>query len=94
VRTLLVSAVLAAMTRSAHAQQQEQKLLDRLLKPDMSLESNLQQKQFTTGGATLDKKARTNRGNTSRGCKVNSPSHVDSRVSNRSVRASGATFLR
>jgi hypothetical protein len=25
----------------------------------MSLESNLQQKQFTTGGATLDKKART-----------------------------------
>jgi len=44
---------------TARAQQQEQKLLDRLLKPDMSLESNLQTKQFTTGGATLDKKART-----------------------------------
>ena len=59
VRTLLYLALVAAMTITARAQQQEQKLLDRLLKPDMSLESNLQQKQFTAGGATLDKKART-----------------------------------
>ena len=58
-RALLFSAVLAATIVSARAQQQEQKLLDRLLKPDTSLESNLQKKQFTAGGATLEKKART-----------------------------------
>lgn len=58
-RALLISAVVAATVITARAQQHEQKLLDRLLKPDMSLESNLQTKQFTTAGATLDKKART-----------------------------------
>ena len=58
-RTLLLSAVFAATIGTARAQQQEQKLLDRLLKPDISLESNLQTKQFTTGGAALEKKART-----------------------------------
>jgi hypothetical protein len=59
VRALLFSAVFAATIITARAQQQEQKLLDRLLKPDMSLESNLQTKQFTAGGATIEKRART-----------------------------------
>jgi hypothetical protein len=59
VRALLVSAVFLATVITARAQQQEQKLLDRLLKPDVSLESNLQQKQFTAAGGTIDKRART-----------------------------------
>ena len=59
VRALLVSAVLSATIITAHAQQQEQKLLDRLLKPEMSLENSAQGKQFTAGGATIGKQART-----------------------------------
>jgi hypothetical protein len=43
----------------ATAQEQERKLLDRLLKPDMSLQNNAQEKQFVAGGATVEKKART-----------------------------------
>ena len=58
-RALLISAVLSATLITAHAQQQEQKLLDRLLKPEMSLENSAQGKQFTAGGATIDKQART-----------------------------------
>jgi hypothetical protein len=50
---------LSATLITAHAQQQEQKLLDRLLKPEMSLENSAQGKQFTAGGATIDKQART-----------------------------------
>jgi hypothetical protein len=38
---------------------QERKLVDRLLKPDMSLQNSAQEKQFTVDGATLQKKART-----------------------------------
>ena len=59
VRTLLISAVLMASAISGRAQQQEQKLLDRVLKPDMSLENAAQTKQFTAGGATVDKRVRT-----------------------------------
>ena len=44
---------------TASAQEQDRKLLDRLLKPDMSLSNKEQDKQFTAGGATIDKKART-----------------------------------
>ncbi|HEV3409747.1 MAG TPA: hypothetical protein VG095_05610 [Chthoniobacterales bacterium] len=43
----------------AHAQEQERKLLDRLLRPDMSLQNNAQTKQFTAAGATVTKKAPT-----------------------------------
>ena len=43
----------------ARAQEQEKKLLDRLLKPDMTLQNDAQGKQFTAGGSTLDKKAPT-----------------------------------
>ena len=44
---------------NVNAQIQEKKLLDRLLKPDMSLQNSQQDKQFVAGGATLEKKART-----------------------------------
>lgn len=42
-----------------HAQEQEKKLLDRLLKPDTSLQNEAQGKQFTPAGATMTKTART-----------------------------------
>lgn len=52
----------ASICLSAHlvcAQEQEKKLLDRLLKPDMSLENEAQGKRFTTSGANINKKATT-----------------------------------
>ena len=52
-------AFLAIGIATAAAQEQDRKLLDRLLKPDMSLSSNVQNKQFTAGGVTIDKRART-----------------------------------
>jgi hypothetical protein len=59
VRALLISVLLAGAIIPARAQQQEPKLLDRLLKPNMSLENKSYDKQLDAGGATLDKKART-----------------------------------
>ena len=44
---------------NANAQIQEKKLLDRLLKPDMSLQNSQQDKQFVARGPTQEKKART-----------------------------------
>lgn len=43
----------------ATAQEQEGKLMDRLLKPDMSLQNNAQTKQFNGGGSAPTKTART-----------------------------------
>jgi hypothetical protein len=46
---------------AAFAQEQEHKLLDRLLKPDTSLSNSAQNKKFTGGrDASFDKKARSN----------------------------------
>lgn len=42
-----------------HAQEQEKKLLDRLLKPDTSLQNSAQDKQFQARGATTTKAVRT-----------------------------------
>jgi hypothetical protein len=56
VRALLISVLLAGAIIPARAQQQEPKLLDRLLKPNMSLENKSYDKQLDAGGATLDKK--------------------------------------
>lgn len=42
----------------AHAQEQEKKLLDRLLKPDMALQNDAQAKQFTAAGTTTTKTVR------------------------------------
>jgi len=48
-----------ALLGSANAQEQERKLLDRLLKPNMSLQNSVQEKQFIAGGTTTTKQART-----------------------------------
>jgi len=40
-----------------HAQDQESKLVDRLLRPDMTLRNNAQNKQFIADGASINKKA-------------------------------------
>lgn len=51
--------VCLCLARAASAQEQERKLIDRLLKPDMSLQNSLQQKQFVARGTTSAKQART-----------------------------------
>jgi hypothetical protein len=41
------------------AQDQEHKLVDRLLRPDMTLQNSQQNKKFIADGTSIDKKART-----------------------------------
>jgi hypothetical protein len=48
--------VLVALS-CADAQDQESKLVDRLLRPDMTLGNNAQNKQFVADGASINKKA-------------------------------------
>ena len=43
--------------RCIHAQDQESKLVDRLLRPDTALRNNAQNKQFRADGASINKKA-------------------------------------
>ena len=50
---LLVLIVLSCV----HAQDQESKLVDRLLRPDMTLRNNAQNKKFIADGASINKKA-------------------------------------
>jgi len=59
VRAILFSVSLAVAIGTMRAQEQEQKLLDRLLKPNMSLQNTSYDKQFAARGARLDKRART-----------------------------------
>jgi hypothetical protein len=40
-----------------NAQEQENKLVDRLLRPDMTLQNNAQKKKFVAAGAPLDRQA-------------------------------------
>jgi hypothetical protein len=48
--------VLIALS-GVHAQDQESKLVDRLLRPDTTLRNNAQNKQFVADGASVNKKA-------------------------------------
>ena len=59
VRTRLMIALIFVGVTAAQAQEQERKLLDRLLKPDMSLQSTDQTKQFVASGEVMTKKAPT-----------------------------------
>lgn len=60
VRPLFLSfLILCSGAVLASAQVQEKKLLDRLLKPDMTLQNNMQDKQFAAADATITKKAPT-----------------------------------
>ena len=60
VRTLVTCWMLSfCVVVVASAQEQERKLIDRLLKPDMSLQNSLQQKEFRVGGNTSSRQIRT-----------------------------------
>jgi hypothetical protein len=61
VRILVALAILLAATSAAVAQQQENKLMDRLLRPDLTLANSAQNKKFTNTqtAATFNKPART-----------------------------------
>jgi hypothetical protein len=53
-----IGILLLAILCSASAQDQEKKLVDRLLKPDMSLQNDAQNKKFTgDGSASINKRA-------------------------------------
>jgi len=53
-----VGVLLLAVLCSANAQDQEKKLVDRLLKPDMTLQNDAQNKKFTgDGSASINKRA-------------------------------------
>ncbi len=56
-RSLLAYCLLFSCTHLASAQEQEQKLLDRLLKPNAALQSSAQNKKFLADGASIDKRA-------------------------------------
>lgn len=54
---IVVFPMLLASVWTISAQEQERKLLDRLLKPDMSLTNSAQDKQFSAARASVDKRA-------------------------------------
>ena len=58
-RALLAFIVLLSGIAAASAQEQENKLMDRLLRPDMQMANPAQQKKFVADGASVDKRART-----------------------------------
>jgi hypothetical protein len=58
VRTLaLTSLLILSVLANAHGQDQEKKLIDRLLKPDMELRNGAQDKKFMADGASINKRA-------------------------------------
>jgi hypothetical protein len=59
VRPAVIAAILFASATAGNAQQQERKLIDRLLRPDFSLQNNAQHKQFVAEGTVTTKKATT-----------------------------------
>jgi hypothetical protein len=60
VRIVFAIATLSIAASSAFAQEQEGKLIDRLLKPNLALENSAQNKKFANTGTTVfDKPART-----------------------------------
>jgi hypothetical protein len=57
-KLLTISVLLLAASCCLRAQDQERKLVDRLLRPDMSLQSSEQKKKFIADGTSINKKAR------------------------------------
>ena len=57
-KLLTISVLLLAAPSWLHAQDQERKLVDRLLKPDMTLQSSEQKKKFIADGTSINKRAR------------------------------------
>jgi hypothetical protein len=60
VRFVVAVLMLGVTTHFASGQDQDRKLLDRVLKPDMELKNNAQDKAFHASGVTDNKKATTN----------------------------------
>ena len=56
-KSVAACALLIAALSCARAQEQERKLVDRLLKPDMTLQSTEQSKKFIADGTSVDKRA-------------------------------------
>ena len=58
-RTLVLPCAICLVAGTAWAQEQERKLVDRLLEPNMKLENSEQNKQFTGAGTVTAKSAST-----------------------------------
>ncbi len=56
-RGFLTVCLAIGLLATAHAQTQERSLVDRLLRPDMSLRNTAQNKKFLADGASIDKRA-------------------------------------
>ena len=56
-KSLSACSLLLIVLSCVHAQDQESKLVDRLLRPDTTLRNNAQNKQFSADGASINKKA-------------------------------------
>ena len=56
-KLLTISVLLVAAASCLRAQDQERKLVDRLLRPDMTLQSTEQKKKFIADGTSINKKA-------------------------------------
>jgi hypothetical protein len=57
VRMIIVSMALLAVVSATSAQEQESKLVDRIMKPNMSLVNSAQNKEFGTTGTSIVKQA-------------------------------------
>ena len=57
-KSLAISVSLLIALSCLHGQDQERKLVDRLLRPDMTLQSSEQKKKFIADGTSINKKAR------------------------------------
>jgi hypothetical protein len=57
-KLLTISVSLLTALSCLRAQDQERKLVDRLLRPDMTLQSSEQKKKFVADGTSINKKAR------------------------------------
>jgi hypothetical protein len=60
VRKLLGFCLILLPLCSAHGQEQERKLVDRIMKPDMTLENDAQKKKFTADRTSVNKRAHVN----------------------------------
>jgi hypothetical protein len=59
-KLLAISALLLTGLSCLRAQDQERKLIDRLLRPDMTLQNSEQNRKFTADGTSTNKKASVN----------------------------------
>jgi hypothetical protein len=56
-KSVAISLLVLAALSCVRAQDQERKLVDRLLKPDMNLQNDAQHKKFVADGASMNKRA-------------------------------------